>query len=151
MWCAFVWSGMGAREPRFATRGLLFSCANILPRQLLACWTAGVAVSLFVGVGTAVRMLIGADTEGLLAWLAGAPLLPSAALFLGVVSGTSKLFEGALTLAWYVGPMNHTPGLDFTGAANGAHTTAYALVMLGMAAACLVGACVLRARQLRSL
>jgi hypothetical protein len=151
MWCVFVWSGMGARESRFATRGLLFSCANILPRQLLACWAAGVAVSMFVGAGAAVRLLIAADMAGLLAWLAGALVLPSAALFLGVLSGTSKPFEGALTLAWYVGPMNHTPGLDFTGAANGAHTMAYAVVALGIAAACVVGAYAVRARQLRAI
>jgi len=151
MWCVFVWSGLGAKETRFATRGLLFSCANILPRQLLACWAAGVAVALVMGVGAAVRLVIAADTAGLLAWLAGALLLPSVALFLGVVSGTSKPFEGALTLVWYLGPMNHTPGLDFTGAANGMHTTAYAVVMLGIAAGCVVGASGARARQLRSM
>lgn len=150
MWCVFVWSGMGAREKRFDTRGLLFSCAKILPRQLLACWGAGVAVSMIVGMGAAVRLLIAADTAGVVAWLAGALVLPSAALFLGVLSGTSKPFEGALTLVWYVGPMNHTPGLDFTGAANGTHAMAYAVSMLVMAAGCVVGAWVVRARQLRA-
>lgn len=150
MWCVFVWSGMGAREKRFETRALLFSCANILPRQLLACWAAGVAVAILVGVGAAGRLLMATDAAGLLAWLAGALLLPSAALFLGVLSGTSKPFEGALTLVWYVGPMNHTPGLDFTGAANGAHTTAYALVALGIAAACVAGAYAVRTQQLRA-
>jgi hypothetical protein len=150
MWCVFVWSGMGARETRFAMRGLLFSCAKILPRQLLACWAAGVAVSLCVGSGAAVRLAVAGDTAGLLAWLAGALVLPSAALFLGVLSGTSKPFEGALTLVWYVGPMNHTPGLDFTGTANGAHTMAYAVAGSGIAAACVVGACVVRLRHLRA-
>ena len=149
MWCVFVWSGMGAREARFETRGLLFSCANILPRQLLACWAAGVAVSMAVGVGAAMRLLLATDTAGLMAWLAGALLLPSTALFLGVISGTSKPFEGALTLAWYVGPMNHTPVLDFTGAANGEHTMAFAVGALAIAAACVVGAWMVRAKQLR--
>lgn len=150
MWCVFVWSGMGAREKRFDTRGLLFSCAKILPRQLLACWTAGVAVSMVVGAGAAARLLIATDTAGLLGWLAGALLLPSAALLLGVLSGTSKPYEGALTLVWYIGPMNHTPGFDYTGSANGAHMTAYALVTLAMAAGCVVGAIMVRARQLKS-
>ena len=124
---------------------------NILPRQLLSCWAAGLAVSVLIGVGAAVRLVIATDMVGLSAWLAGALLLPSVALFLGVLSGTSKPFEGALTLAWYVGPMNHTPGLDFTGAANGAHETRYAVVALAIAASCVVGACAVRARQLRSM
>jgi len=150
MWCVFVWSGMGARESRWGTRALLFSCANILPRQLLACWMAGVAVSVLVGTGAAMRLLIAADTAGLLAWIAGALVLPSTALLLGVLSGTSKPFEGALTLAWYVGAINRTPGLDFTGAANGAHRTTYAIAGLVIAAGCVAGACVVRKRQLGS-
>lgn len=150
MWCVFVWSGMGARERRFETRGLLFSCSNILPRQLLACWSAGVAVSVMAGVGAAARLALAGDAAGLAGWLAGALLLPSAALFLGVLSGTSKPFEGALTLAWYVGPMNHTPWLDFTGAANGRHEMAYAMTMVAIAAGCVIGAMMVRARQLRS-
>ncbi|HTP69620.1 MAG TPA: hypothetical protein VMJ35_12010 [Dongiaceae bacterium] len=150
MWCVFVWSGMGARETRFETRGLLFSCANILPRQLLACWAAGVAVSSLVGAGAAVRLALAGDAAGMVGWLAGAMVLPSAALFLGVMSGTSKPFEGALTLAWYVGAINHTPGLDYTGAANGAHEMAYAVVVVTIAIACVIGACGVRARQLRS-
>jgi hypothetical protein len=149
MWCVFVWSGMGARESRWGTRALLFSCAKILPRQLLACWGAGVAAAILVSIGAALRLVIATDTVGLLAWLAGALVLPSAALFLGVVSGTSKPFEGLLTLAWYVGPMNHTPGLDFTGAANGAHTVTYAMVGLGIAVALVVGTSTVRWRQLR--
>jgi hypothetical protein len=94
-------------------------------------------------------LLLAADTAGLVAWLAGALLLPSAALFLGVLSGTSKPFEGALALAWYVGPMNHTPGLDFAGAANGAQAVEYAVVALAIATPCVAAACLVRARQLR--
>jgi hypothetical protein len=149
MWCVFVWSGMGAREARYGTEALLFACARLLPRQMLACWAAGVAVSFLIGAGAAVRLAIAGEASGLLAWLAGALLLPSAALLLGVVSGSGKPFEAALTLAWYVGPMSHTPGLDFTGTANGAHTIAYAVVALGSAAGAVVAACGVRWRQLR--
>ena len=151
MWCVFVWSGMGARESRYETKALLFSCAKILPRQLLACWMAGAAVAVLMGAGAAVRLALAGDAAGLLAWLAGALVLPSVALFLGVLSGTSKPFEGALTLAWYVGPMNRTPGLDFTGAANGTREMGYAVVALMIAAGCVVGASAMRARQLRSM
>jgi hypothetical protein len=49
------------------------------------------------------------------------------ALALGTFSGTGKPFEGLLPAIWYVGPMNHTPGLDFTGTASGPHTVSYTL------------------------
>jgi len=150
MWCVFVWSGMGARESSFATRPLLFSCANILPRQLPACFLAGLAVAALTGAGAAIRLALAGDASGLLAWLAGALLLPSLALFLGVAAGTSKPFEGLLTFVWYVGPMNHTPGLDFTGSANAAHGISYPLLYLALAAGFLVFSFFLRSRQLRS-
>lgn len=151
IWSVFVWSPMGARESLFSTRQLLFSCANILPRQLLGCFLAGLFVAFLTGAGTAVRLAIVGNSPGLIAWLAGALLLPSLALFLGVLSGTSKSFEGLLTVLWYVGPMNHTPGLDFTGAANGPHTISYAMTFLALAAAFLLFGFALRAAQLRAL
>jgi hypothetical protein len=149
MWSVFIWSGMGARESRFGIRSLLFSCANILPRQLLACFLAGLAVAFLTGAGAAVRLAMAVDSPGLLAWLAGALFLPSLALFLGIFSGTSKPFEGLLTAIWYVGPMNHTPGLDFTGAASGPHAISYAIIYLVLTAALLVSALVIRSRQLQ--
>jgi hypothetical protein len=151
MWAVFVWSPMGARESRFSTRQLLFCCANILPRQLLACFLAGLSVAFLTGAGTAVRLAIAGDSSALLAWLAGALLLPAFALFLGIASGTSKPFEALLTMLWYVGPMNHTPGLDFTGSANGPHTTSYALTLLALAVVLLLSGFALRSTQLRSL
>jgi len=150
MWSVFVWSGMGARESRFATRSLLFSCANILPRQFLACFLAGLSVAFLTGAGAAVRLAMAADSSGLLAWLAGALFIPSLALFLGIFSSTSKPFEGLLTAFWYVGPMNHTPGLDFTGTASGPHTISYALIYVALATALLSFAFAIRSRQIRS-
>jgi hypothetical protein len=151
MWSVFVWSGMGARESRFATLPVLFSCANILPRQLLACFLAGLSVAFFTGAGAALRLAVAGDSSDLLAWLAGALFLPSFALFLGIFSGTSKPFEGLLTAIWYVGPMNHTPGLDFTGASNASHTISYAVIYIALSTALLALAFFLRSRQLRSL
>jgi hypothetical protein len=150
MWSVFVWSGMGARESRFGTRSLLFSCANILPRQFLACFFAGLSVAVLTGAGTAVRLVIASNSSGFLAWLAGAFFLPSLALFLGVFSGSGKSFEGLLTALWYVGPINHIPGLDFTGAASGPLTISYALIYMALAAALLISASAIRSRQLRS-
>ncbi len=150
IWPILVWSAMGSRESRFGTRSLLFSCANILPRQLLACFLAGFTVAALTGAGAAVRLLIARNLPALFAWLCGALFLPALALVLGAFSGTGKPFEGLLTALWYIGPMNHTPGLDFTGAASASHTISYALIYLALAAALLISAVAIRSRQLHS-
>jgi hypothetical protein len=150
LWPVLVWSAMGSRESRFATRGLLFSCPGILRRQLPACYAAGCAVALLAGAGIAVRLVAAGRSAGLAAWLAGAFLLPALALALGVISGSGKAFEALLAALWYVGPMNHTRGLDFTGAANGTATLWYAGIYVAMSLALLALAFVFRARQLRS-
>jgi hypothetical protein len=151
MWSVFVWSGMGARESRFGTRSLLFSCAKILPRQWVACFLAGLTVAILTGAGAGVRLLLASSFTGLFAWSAGALFLPALALALGTLSGSGKPFEGLLTAIWYVGPMNHTPGLDFTGTASGPHTVSYALTYLAITAALLVSAYAIRFRQLSSI
>jgi len=150
IWPILVWSAMGSRESRFGTRSLLFSCAHILPRQFLACFLAGLTVAVLTGAGAAVRLCLAHNFTGLFAWLAGALFLPALALALGTWSGTGKPFEGLLAAIWYVGPMNHTPGLDFTGAASGSHAISYALVYIALGAALLVSAFFVRSRQLRS-
>jgi len=150
-WPVMVWSAMGSRESRFGTRSLLFSCAKILPRQLVACFLAGLAVAVLAGAGAGVRLLIAHSFTDLFAWSAGALFLPALALAVGTFSGTGKPFEGLLTAIWYVGPMNHTPGLDFTGTASGPHTVSYALAYLAITTALLVSAYAIRASQLRSI
>jgi hypothetical protein len=151
MWLVLVWSGMGAREARFGTRALLFSSAGILRRQLPACWLAGVAIAGMLGAGAGSRLLLAQGWHGLVPWIAGAVFLPSLALALGVWSGSGKAFEGLLTAMWYVGPMNHTRGIDFTGTASGGGAVHDALIYFALAAALVAGAVVGRARQLRSI
>jgi hypothetical protein len=148
LWLVLIWSGMGARESRFGTRALLFSSARILPRQLFACWLAGFLLAVVFGSAAGLRILATQGVGALLPWIAGAALLPSMALALGVWSGTSKPFEGILTAMWYIGPMNRVSGIDFTGSSNGAETMHYVEVYLVVAAALLAGAAVLRSRQI---
>jgi len=115
LWPILLWSRMGSREARCATEGLVFSCPHTLGQQLPAAWLAGVIVALVTGGGVAIRLLLAADGAGLAAWLASALFIPTLAMTLGLVSKTNKLFEALYTVWWYVGPFNHTPGLDFMG------------------------------------
>jgi len=140
LWPVLIWSQMGAREARHDTQKLVFSCAHALDRQLPAVWVAGVVVAISTGGGLGIRLLIAGDLPGLAAWLAGALFVPTFALALGVWSGSSKLFEALYTLWWYVGPMNHTPGLDFTGMARTPFSTPfYLLATLALLMAAYVG------------
>lgn len=149
LWPVLVWSGLGARETRFSVRQILFSCANIVPRQFLACWLAGVFIALLTSFGTASRLLLAGQNWNFLAVLAGALFVPSLGLALGVITGSSKFFEGFYTALWYVGPLNHSPGIDFTGAGSGASSLHYTLIYLVVAAVLLVVAFFARSRQLR--
>ena len=150
LWLVLVWSGMGARETRFGTRALLFSSARILPRQILASWLAGFALAILLGSVAGLRIYATQGAAALLPWIAGAALLPSMALALGVFSGTSKPFEAILTAMWYIGPMNRVSGIDYTGSSNGAAATHYAVEYLVAALVLLVAAAAIRSRQIRS-
>ena len=149
LWPILMWSAMGARESRFATSPLLFSSAHILSRQLPACWLAGVLIAALTGSAAAVRLLLAADGAGFFAWCVAVVFLPAMALAFGVLSGSSKLFEGLYVAWWYVGPLNHTPVIDFTGAANGDLTARYAAIYLLLSIGLLFLAFTARSRQLR--
>lgn len=150
LWPVLIWSAMGTREERFGTRALLFSSPRILMRQLPACFAAGFGIAAIAGGGIAVRLLSTGQMAAFAGWLAGALFLPAMALGLGVLSGSGKAFEAILAVLWYVGPMNHTPGLDFTGASNGALMVRYALIYGLLAAGFLGMSFLVRARQLRA-
>jgi hypothetical protein len=128
LWPVLIWSKMGAREARYDTQKLVFSCAHALDRQLPAVWVAGVVVAILTGGGLGIRLLSGGNWPGLSGWLAGALFVPTLALALGVWSGSSKLFEAVYTLWWYVGPMNHIPGMDFMGIARSQFSTQFYLL-----------------------
>lgn len=151
IWPILIWSALGTREARFDTQQLLFSCARILPRQLLAAWLAGFIVAALVGAGTALRLAIAGQGVALFAWAAGAVFIPSLALTLGVWTGTSRFFEGLYTALWYVGPLNRVPGLDFTGGGSGPLAGRFAWFYLGIATIFVATAFARRARQLRGI
>lgn len=131
IWPVLVWSQMGTREARYATQSLIFSSERALPRQLPALWTAGVLIAALTGAGVGIRFVLGADWQGLLAWMAGAMFIPSLALALGVWSGRSKAFEALYVIWWYVGPLHHLRGVDFAGTTPASSTPA--AYMLGAA------------------
>ncbi len=149
IWPILLWSAMGAREARHGTKQLVFSAPRVLPRQLPAGWLVGVLIAVTTGGGVAVRLLFASNHAGLLGWFAGALFIPTLALALGVWTGSNRPFEGLFTGLWYIGPLNHISGFDFTGGANGWHTAEYACMYLVLTAALLIAALLGRRQQLR--
>jgi hypothetical protein len=148
VWPMLTWSAMGARESRFGTEALLFSSPRILFRQLPACLVAGVIVTALSGAGAGIRLALAGDRVRFFTWIAAVLFIPALALALGIVTGTSKFFEALYIAWWYVGPLNRTPGLDFTGFAKSALGLRCALIYLLISIVLLGVAFVSRRRQL---
>jgi hypothetical protein len=149
IWPTLMWSGLGTREKDRGTQQVLFACPGILHRQLPASWMAGIVIAVVCGAGAGMRLMTAGDFSGALAWLAGAIFVPSLALALGVWSGTSKFFEALYTALWYLGPMNHAPGFDYTGSAGGPATLRNAELYFAISAILLALAIARRKAQLR--
>jgi hypothetical protein len=116
LWPLLLWSEMGVRETRYRVHQLLFSAPSPLWRQLPATWTAGVMLAVALGGGALVRFL--AEPALLPGFVAGALLIPSLALLLGVLGGTERPLQILLLIWWYLGPMNGVVALDITGATD---------------------------------
>jgi hypothetical protein len=128
LWPLLIWSQLGTREAVFSTGSLIFSAPHAVPRQLLATYAAGVMVAALTGGGLALHLLVAGDFAGLGAWGAGALFIPALALALGVITGTRKFFEALYIAWWYVGPLHHTPPLDFMGTTAMSSTPARYLI-----------------------
>lgn len=115
LWPLLIWSKMGLRESLYHTNQIVFSCAHPLLRNLLSVWLAGILVTATLWSGAAIRFGLHSQTMNLLALGLATLFVPSLALMLGVWTGTSKVFEVAYLLIWYVGIVSRLPSLDFLG------------------------------------
>ncbi len=120
IWPLPVWSAMGARETHFNTGQLLFSSAYPLSRQFPAMWIAGIAVAFLTGSAMLIRAAVEGDADLFRALMVAIVFVPTAALALGAVSGSKKLFEVIYLIIWYVGPVHGLRPLDFLGAGEAA-------------------------------
>ena len=116
LWPIALWSSMGSRETQHHTEGLVFSAAKPPWSQLPTAWLAGVLVAALAGSGGLVRLLLAGEGAALLGWGVAVLFVPSLALALGVLTGTTKVFEALYLLWWYMGSIEDAPPLDFIGA-----------------------------------
>ena len=148
LWPVLLWSGMGSREIRNGTEGLVFASPHLLVRQWPAQWVAGVLLSAASGAGVAFRLVMAGEVGLLAAWAVGAMFVPSLALALGAWTGSGKFFEALYTILWYIGPMNRMPQLDYAGAMDTPRRAAITAGFVIVTAALLVASFAGRKRQL---
>jgi ABC-type transport system involved in multi-copper enzyme maturation permease subunit len=130
LWPLPIWSEMGNRKRKNNTAQMVFSSARPVLRQLPAAWLAGIlATALLIVVG-AVFFLSNGDLPGLAGWAGAVFFVPSLALALGVFSSGGRVFEVVYLLWWYMGPLQKTPGMDFTSGATQVYLLAAAGLLL---------------------
>lgn len=140
-WPMPVWSELGARAYRAGTTDLLFS-SEYAVRQVVAEWLAGVGVGVLVGAGTALLAAASGETTLLVGLAAGAVFPPSLAVALGVWTHSSRLFEVAYLLVWYLGPINGARPANFL--ATTTETSVVVPLAFAAVSGLLVGAALLR-------
>ncbi len=147
IWPVLLWSGLGSREHRHGVRDLLASAPRPIGRQLLAQWISGAALAALAALPYAARALAAGEAAALAGVVAGVLFVPSFALAAGVWTGSGKLFEACFVALWYMGPLNGTAALDFTGQVPGARGAHLGFLIAGLVlfAAAFAG----RARSLR--
>jgi hypothetical protein len=142
-----VWSGLGVREARHATQGLVFSAPYPLRRQLPATWLAGVTVALVSAGGFGLHLLFTGEWAHLLAFLVAAGFIPALALALDIWTGTSRAFEIVYLLWWYL-IVNGAWQLDFMGATAQSLSAGRPLIFLAAGILLFILAALGRYRQL---
>jgi hypothetical protein len=130
-WPILLLGRLGCREAQNDTHQIVFSAPRPLLNQLPALWLSAFAVLALLGSGALIRFLAAGEFTSLLAWLAGAMFIPSLALALGVLTGSSKSFEVVYVL-WMYGVLQRVPAFDFVGTTPESPWQIYALLALGL-------------------
>jgi ABC-type transport system involved in multi-copper enzyme maturation permease subunit len=150
VWPLLIWSSLGVREGRYQTEQYVFSTPRPLSRQLPATWLAGFIVAALAGAGVLVRLIAEGDGAGVLVWTVGALFIPSLALAFGTWTGSSKVFEIAYLMLWYIGPMQQIDQFNFMNFESEASQTNPTVWIFLFAAILLIAlSAVGRARQVR--
>lgn len=136
---ALIWgleriSSLGARERRFGVDETI-SCTPGFASKTLAFQCAAGALLVLALCSTCVfRLTFAGDPMSIIACVMVAAAISAAALSFGALFGVSRAFEAFFLIAWYLGPVQHLPGLDF---ASGMLTSPIAVSVVCAAVAAL--------------
>jgi ABC-type transport system involved in multi-copper enzyme maturation permease subunit len=127
VWHLLLIGKLGCREARYNTCQMIFSAPHPLANQLPAAWLAAFAVTALLGSGALTRFLLAGETFSALGWWTGALFIPSLALALGTLTGSSKAFE-ALYVPWVYLLTQNVLAFDFIGRTPASPLGVYALL-----------------------
>lgn len=129
VWHLLLIGKLGCRESIYNTRQIIFSAPRSLANQLPAAWLSAFAVTALLGSGALTRFLLAGETFSALGWLTGALFIPSLALALGALTGSSKAFE-ALYVPWVYLLSQKVSAFDFIGLTPQSPLLLYVLLSL---------------------
>lgn len=134
IWPMLLWSQLGTREQIYGTEQLVYPTLQPVRRQFVAQWLAGIILALAMAGGALLHWGVRGDLAAIGGLVTGAIFVPTLALACGTLSGTTRFFEIAYLVLWYLGPMNRTM-FDFTQAASapGFLLASIALLVLALA------------------
>lgn len=117
---ALIWplerlASLGSRERRYGVEDIVASTPGFATRTLACQWAAGALLVVLLCSSSVLRLTLAGDAGSLLACIALAGSISALALALGTIAGASRPFEALFLIVWYLGPVQHAPGIDFAG------------------------------------
>lgn len=120
---ALIWpleriSTLGARERQNAVFDIFAATPGFTWRNVVAQWIAGTLVSTLIAAGFVIRLMAAGNAAGALAVVLMIAATVACALALGSFTGASRGFQALFLVAWYLGPIEHLPGVDIASQAQ---------------------------------
>lgn len=110
-----IWSQQGVKTSMGESNHILGATVNAIPWSFIAEYLAGFLIAIFSASPLLVRLAISGLWVNVFYILIGSVFITSLAGFLGFWTKGTKTFEVVYLFLWYLGPLNKTGLLDFTG------------------------------------
>lgn len=137
LWPILILSGLGCRENRYNTHQIVFAAPRPIANQLPAAWLAAFVILAGLGSGALIKFILLGEIFSVLGWFTGAIFIPSLALGLGTVTGSSRAFE-AIYILWMYILTQKARSFDFVGFTPNSPLSVYVLLSVGIIAITLI-------------
>lgn len=112
---ALVISSLGQREKSQGTQDFLINAPLLMKVQYPAMVFAGLVFFSAISLPSLVLLVANGQLYAFGLLIAGYFCMVSAAILLGTLSHSNKIFEIAFVIVWYMGPISHFTYFDFIG------------------------------------
>lgn len=112
---ALVISSLGQRERSHGTQDLIVNAPLLMKVQYPAMIFAGLVFFSALSVPSLIRLIASEQLYSFGLLMAGYFCIVSAAILLGTLTRSNKMFEILFVIVWYMGPVSHLTYFDFIG------------------------------------